>query len=198
MKRIAFVVFMIAAVAVVSGRQPIEHVAESTTASGSAGLQACQGRRAALHPNAAAALGTPLKGCATCNPATSPQRSALSPPLIRPGRNGSSGSARPSTGSSSTGASTRFRPASGTGSARLGLGEWVMLRSTVPVKEYETARRPVQSGQVQRRRMGEAREGRGHEVHRDHVEASRRLRAVQVRRPARTTSSTRRRSSATC
>jgi hypothetical protein len=48
------------------------------------------------------------------------------------------------------------------GKRSLGLGEWVMLRSTVPVKEYE---------QLAARR---------HEVHRDHVEASRRLRAVQV------------------
>ena len=44
------------------------------------------------------------------------------------------------------------------------------------------ARVPLQPGEVQRRRMGEAREGRGHEVHRHHVEAPRRLRDVQVER----------------
>ncbi len=66
------------------------------------------------------------------------------------------------------------------GQRSLGLGEWIMNRSQIPVKEYETARHAVQPGQVQRRRVGPARPGRGHEVHRDHLEASRRLRDVQV------------------
>ena len=42
------------------------------------------------------------------------------------------------------------------------------------------ARQAVQSRQVQRRRMGAARQRRGHEIHRHHRQASRRLRAVRL------------------
>ena len=57
------------------------------------------------------------------------------------------------------------------GTRSLGLGEWIMNRSQVPVKEYEQLADPVQSGQVQSRRVGPDRPGRGDEIHRHHLEA---------------------------
>ena len=61
-----------------------------------------------------------------------------------------------------------------------GIGEWIMNTGKIPVADYAEADREVQSREVRRRRMGENRQGRGHEVHRDHVEASRRLRHVPL------------------
>ena len=51
-----------------------------------------------------------------------------------------------------------------------GIGEWIMNRAKIPVREYRGARVAVQPRQVRRRRLGPARPGRGHEVHRHHVE----------------------------
>ncbi len=61
-----------------------------------------------------------------------------------------------------------------------GIGEWIMNTGKIPVADYAEADRKVQPGEVRRRRMGEDRQGRGHEVHRDHLEASRRLRHVPL------------------
>ena len=61
-----------------------------------------------------------------------------------------------------------------------GIGEWIMNRGADPGEGIRAARHAVQSGEVRRRRVGEAREGRRDEVHRHHLQASRRLRDVQV------------------
>ena len=61
-----------------------------------------------------------------------------------------------------------------------GIGEWIMNSGKIPVADYAEVRRAVQSREVRRRRMGENRQGRRHEVHRDHLEASRRLRHVPL------------------
>ena len=60
-----------------------------------------------------------------------------------------------------------------------GIGEWIMNRGKIPMAEYQRIRQAVQPGEIQRRRMGEARQGRGHEIHRHHHQASRRLRDVR-------------------
>ena len=79
-----------------------------------------------------------------------------------------------------------------------GIGEWIMNRAQIPVKEYEQLAQAVQSRQVQRRRVGAARERRGHEVHRHHRRSITTASRSTIRKSARTTSSTPRRSSATC
>ena len=58
-------------------------------------------------------------------------------------------------------------------------------------------RRAVEPREVRRRGLGAPRPGRGHEVHRHHLEAPRRLRALRLEGEPRTTRSTRRPSGAT-
>ena len=61
-----------------------------------------------------------------------------------------------------------------------GIGEWIMNRGKIPVAELRRVRQAVQPREVRRRRVGEDRQGRRHEVHRDHLEAPRRLRHVPL------------------
>ena len=88
------------------------------------------------------------------------------------------GSTRPSTGCSSTGA-VRHPGRRMEGPAVPGIGEWIMNRARSRCR-LPAARGAVQPGQVQRRRLGPARQGRGHEVHGHHLEAPRRLRALRL------------------
>ena len=77
-----------------------------------------------------------------------------------------------------------------------GIGEWIMNRAKIPVKEYEQL--ATQFNPVKFNAEAWVQDGRGrrHEVHRDHQQASRRLRDVPLARSASTTSTTPRRSSA--
>ena len=50
-----------------------------------------------------------------------------------------------------------------------GIGEWIMNRARIPARG-RSARLPVQSGEFLRRRRARTRPGRGHEIHRHHVE----------------------------
>ncbi len=63
-----------------------------------------------------------------------------------------------------------------------GIGEWIMDRANIPVERVREAGQAVQPGQVRRGRVGADRQGRRHEVHRDHVQAPRRLLPVRHRR----------------
>ena len=63
-----------------------------------------------------------------------------------------------------------------------GIGEWIMDRANIPVEEYEKLAAAIQSGRVRCGPVGTDRQGRRHEVHRDHVQAPRRLLPVRFGR----------------
>ena len=69
-------------------------------------------------------------------------------------------------------------------------GEWIMHSAKIPVAEYRDVRPAVQPREIRPGRVGARRQGRGHALHRHHVEAPRRVRAVPVGRRPRGTSPT--------
>ena len=93
-----------------------------------------------------------------------------------------SGGATRASACSSTGASMRCRPATGMGSRSKGIGEWIMNDVNDPaVAEYAEARRRSSiPTKFDARRLGRNRRRRGHEIHRHHHQASRRLCDVSV------------------
>ena len=77
-----------------------------------------------------------------------------------------------------------------------GIGEWIMNNGKIPVARYAEYAKEFNPVKFDADRWVADRQGCGHEVHRHHVEAPRRLRHVPHARPARTTSTTPRPSSA--
>ena len=59
--------------------------------------------------------------------------------------------------------------------------EWIQLEAKIPCTEYDKLAAAIQPDEVRRQGVGEAREGRGHEVRRHHRQASRRLFACTTR-----------------
>ena len=56
-----------------------------------------------------------------------------------------------------------------------GLAEWIQSEAQDPGGRIHAAQGPVQPGEIRCRRLGAPRQGRGHEIHRHHQQASRRL-----------------------
>ncbi len=78
-----------------------------------------------------------------------------------------------------------------------GIGEWIMNNGKIPVAEYEKFAGQFNPVEFDAERVGPHRQERGHEVHRHHEQASRRLLPVGLEGHATTTSWTPRRSSGT-
>ena len=65
---------------------------------------------------------------------------------------------------------------------RTDYGEWIRNNAKIPIDDYEQFRARFNPVDVRRRRVGTPRPAGGHEVHRHHVEAPRRVRAVRLGR----------------
>ena len=61
-----------------------------------------------------------------------------------------------------------------------GIGEWIMNRARIPVAEYEQLAKQWNPVKFDAEAWVQLAQGRGHEVHRDHLQAPRRLRALRL------------------